>query len=356
VINTPQTIDRLWDRGRSCPYDEVIDARSPGEFAEDHVPGALNLPVLSDAERAEVGTVYHQIGAFEARRIGAGLVSQNIARHLAGHLADKGKDYRPLLYCWRGGMRSRSFATVLAATGWRVTVLAGGYKTYRAHVARQLDAVPRLFSSRLVAGDTGCGKTRLLHSLAARGAQALDLEGLAGHRGSILGSLGWQPPQRLFESRLLAALDRFDPGRPVWVEAESHRIGDRHLPRSLWEGMRAAGGAEVRAPFHARVRHLLTQYAHFVANPEPLRQRLRQLAPRHGPWQVGEWERMLDAGQWEALVGSLLSAHYDPRYGASARRCFPHVSRVVTLDAVTDGTLDGLAETLTAEETAGASA
>ncbi len=355
MINAPQTADRLWDRGHPCPYDEVIDARSPGEFAEDHVPGAVNLPVLSDAERARVGTVYHQVGAFEARRVGAAVVSLNIARHLAGHLADKPKDYRPLLYCWRGGMRSNSFATVLAAVGWRVTVLAGGYKTYRAHVIRELDAVPRLFAYRLIAGDTGCGKTRLLHHLARRGGQILDLEGLVGHRGSILGALGPQPPQRLFESRLLAAFDRFDPREPVWVEAESHRIGDRHLPRALWDGMRAAEGVEVRVSFPARVRHLLAEYAHFLADPEPLRQRLRQLVPRHGPWQVEEWERMIDADRWEALVGSLLAAHYDPRYAASVRRCFPRLSRVVELDAVTDEVLDGLAEGLAADETAGAS-
>lgn len=220
MINTPQTADRLWDCGHPCSYDEVIDARSPGEFAEDHVPGAVNLPVLSDPERAEVGTIYHQVGAFEARRIGAGLVSQNIAQHLAGHLADRRKDYRPLLYCWHGEMRSHSFATVLAAVGWRVTVLAGGYKTYRAHVVRELDAVPRLFAYRLIAGDTGCGKTRLLHHLARRGAQVLDLEGLVGHRGSILGSVGPQPPQRLFESRLLAAFDRFDPRAGVGGDRE----------------------------------------------------------------------------------------------------------------------------------------
>ena len=196
MTNTPQTTDRVWGRGTPCPFDDVIDVRSPGEFAEDHVPGAVNLPVLDDAERAEVGTVYHRVSAFAARKIGAGLVSQNIGRHLAGHFALKGKDYRPFVYCWRGGHRSGSIATVLAQVGWRVTVLEGGYKTYRTHVRRELDAGPPLFTFRLLAGATGTAKTRLSRRLAGRGAQVLDLEGLTRHRGTVLGDAGPQPTQK----------------------------------------------------------------------------------------------------------------------------------------------------------------
>ncbi len=215
AVNAPQWLAALWKTGTPCPYDGVIDVRSPGEFAEDHLPGSVNLPVLSDDERIEVGTLYRREGAFAARRAGAALVSRNIGRHLASHFAERPREYRPLVYCWRGGQRSASLATVLAAVGWRVTVLEGGYRTYRAHVLAELDALPRRFAFRLLAGLTGTGKTRLLHRLAARGAQTLDLEGQAGHRGSVLGRLGAQPSQKAFESRLLAALGGLDPRFPV---------------------------------------------------------------------------------------------------------------------------------------------
>ncbi|MFO0851912.1 MAG: tRNA 2-selenouridine(34) synthase MnmH [Gemmataceae bacterium] len=349
MSNTPQTTDRLWEPGAACPYDEVIDVRSPGEFADDHAPGAVNLPVLSDAERAEVGTVYRD-NPFAARKVGAALVSANVGRHLRAHFADKGKGYRPLVYCWRGGQRSASLATVLAAVGWRVTVLAGGYVTYRDHVRQKLDELPPRLAFRVVAGATGSGKTRLLHHLAARGGQVLDLEGLAGHRGSILGAVGPQPPQKLFESRLLDALGRLDPARPVWVEAESRRIGDRFVPPAVWAGMTAAEGVEVRVPTAGRVRHLLAEYPHLVADPARLKGLLRGLAGRRGPRQVAAWEELIDAGRWDELVASLLETHYDPGYTASTRENFPNVTGVVELADPTPAGFDRLADELLAAE------
>jgi tRNA 2-selenouridine synthase len=352
MTNTPQTTDRLWGRGLPCPFDEVIDVRSPGEFAADHVPGAVNLPVLSDAERAQVGTVY-RANPFAARKLGAGLVSANIGRHLAAHFADKGKAYRPLVYCWRGGQRSASLATVLAAVGWRVTVLTGGYVTYREHVRRELDALPPLFTFRLLVGATGSAKTRLLQHIAEAGGQVLDLEGLANHRGSVLGDMGPQPPQKRFESLLWAALDRLDPARPVWVEGESNRIGDRYVPPALWAAMRAAGGVTVRVPVAGRVRHLLDEYRHFVADPDALKRQLARLAPRHGRRRVEEWGRQIDAGDWERFVESLLAVHYDPGYSASAERCFPNVSDAVELPEPTPAALTALAYHLISGEPVG---
>ncbi len=346
VINVPLTTDRLWDRGTPCPFDEVVDVRSPGEFAEDRVPGAVNLPVLSDAERAEVGTVYKQVGAFSARRLGAGYVSANIGRHLRDHFVAKGKDYRPLVHCWRGGQRSASLAVVLAQVGWRVTVLTGGYKTYRTHVRAELDAAPGLFTVRVVGGRTGSAKTHLLHALAARGAQVLDLEGLARHRGSVLGRAGPQPAQKLFESLVLDALGRLDPAAPVWVEAESHRIGDLLVPPALWAKMRAADGVVVRMSVAARVEHLTADYPHFLADPAGLKANLRQLTARRGPHQVAAWNAQIDAGDWPGLVASLLETHYDPAYDESARRNYPHVTRPVELTAATPDALAGLAAEL----------
>jgi tRNA 2-selenouridine synthase len=346
VTNIPLSTDALWNRGSPCPYDDVIDVRSPGEYAEDHVPDSINLPVLSDAERAEVGTLYRVGGAFAARKLGAGYVSANIGRHLRDTFTDKERDYKPLIYCWRGGQRSASLATVLAHVGWRVTVLRGGYKTYRAHVRRELDRLPTLFKYRLLAGSTGTGKTRLLHAMAGRGAQVLDLERLARHRGSVLGADGPQPAQKHFDSLLLAALERFDPAAPVWVEAESNRIGNLYLPAALWNAMRSADGVELRVPIEERVGHLLTEYPHFLVETDALRNLLAPLARRHGPRQLKTWNRLIDAGAWDAFVASLLAIHYDPAYAASARRCFPNVTRHVELAIATPDALDRLAERL----------
>ena len=345
MLNVPQTRAALWPRGEVCPFDDILDVRSPAEFALDHLPHAVNLPVLDDAERAQVGTIY-RASAFEARKIGAALVSANIGRHLAGHFALKDKDYKPFVYCWRGGHRSGSLATVLASVGWRVAVLAGGYKTYRAHVCRELDAVPPLFAYRVLAGATGTGKTRLLHALAARGAQTLDLEALANHRGSLLGDLGPQPSQKAFESRLLDAFQPLDVRRPVWLEAESNRIGNLYLPPVLWACMRAASGVELRVPLAGRVQLLRREYAHLVADAEGLKLRLRPLAARHGLRQVDAWFAMIDAGAWDEFVASLLATHYDPGYAVSARRCFPGVTQVHELPDASPAALEACASLL----------
>jgi len=346
ALNAPQTIAALWGRGAPCPFDEVIDVRSPGEFAEDRIPGSVNLPVLDDAERAEVGTIYRERGPFVARKLGAEYISANIAGHLREHFAEKGKDYKPLVYCWRGGQRSASIAHVLAQIGWRVAVLAGGYRTYREHVRRELEVVPPQFDYRIVAGATGTGKTRLLHALAARGAQVLDLERLARHRGSVLGEGGPQPSQKSFDSQLLAAFDPFIPNAPVWVEAESNRIGNVYLPSALWAKMRAADGIEVRMPVEERVRNLLAEYANLVAEPELLKAKLKRLASCHGPRQIEAWCRTIDAGEWSELVASLLKVHYDPAYETSAKRCFPKVVPTPTLADATDESIAAFAASL----------
>ncbi len=341
-MNTPIITEQLWGRGVQCPFDDVIDVRSPGEYVADHIPGALNFPVLDDAEHAEVGTVYHQEGAFIARKVGAAYVSSNIGRHLREYFAGKSKEYRPLVYCWRGGQRSASLATVLSQVGWRVALLRGGYKTYRRHVRRELEALPRMFSYRLLAGATGTAKTRLLHALAARGAQVLDLEGLARHRGSVLGREGPQPTQKHFDSLLLAALDQFNPAVPIWIEAESNRIGDLYLPPALWAMMRASDGVVVQMPIVARVRHLLAEYSHLLADGEGLKTRLRLLTTRRGARQIVQWERLIDYAEWDALVTSLLAVHYDPAYLESARRCHPHITGSIQLGNESSDSIEAL--------------
>ena len=305
---------------RAAGFDALIDVRSPSEFAEDHVPGAVSMPVLSDAERAEVGTIYVQDSPFTARKIGAALVARNAARHIEERLMQHGGGWRPLVYCWRGGQRSGSFASILQQIGWRAEVLEGGYRTWRRHVVAQLYAVDLPFRVIRLDGYTGTAKTEVLNRVAALGGQVIDLEGLARHRGSILGDVvGDQPAQKGFESALVAALEGLDPARPVLVEAESARIGTLRLPPALWVAMRDAPRIVLEAEPQARARYLAGVYAELMADAEGLSRRLNGLRPLAGHATVDGWLAMLAAGEAEALAASLIAVHYDPAYGRLRR-------------------------------------
>ncbi len=303
-------------------YDEVIDARSPSEYAEDHVPGAINLPVLDDAERARVGTVYKQESPFTAKKLGAALVARNIARHLETHFADRPRDYRPLVYCWRGGNRSGAMVHVLRAIGWDAAQLDGGYKAYRRAVVAELMSLPERLRFVVICGRTGVGKSRLLRDLARLGAQVLDLEGLAAHMGSVLGAYPdrSQPPQKLFESRIWQALRRFDPSRPVFVESESKKIGRLHTPEALLQRMRASECLTLEADLPVRIALLKAEYQHFLADGSALARQLDKLTRLQGHTRIAHWKQLARAGAWDELVGELLLYHYDPAYGRSLGR------------------------------------
>ena len=319
--------------GGLAEADEIIDVRSPSEFAEDHVPGAVNLPVLSDAERALVGTMYVQDDPFRARRLGAALVSRNIALHLEGPLAGRGPGWRPLVYCWRGGQRSGAMATVLSQIGWRTAVLRGGYKTYRRSVVRALYDGPPLASLVLLGGPTGVGKTELLTRLAGRGVQVLDLEDLAGHRGSLLGAMPNrdQPSQKMFESGLAATLAERDLGRPILVEAEASRIGEVTLPPVLWAGMRQAPVIELTAPIEARVARLVASYGADARQRSAIAEALGRL-PRHiSKAEVERWRGLLESGELATLARELVGTHYDPAYARSSVRQGGHRLGLVEL-------------------------
>lgn len=303
-------------------FDVIIDARSPGEFAVDHIPGAVNLPVLNDAERAEVGTIYVQESRFKARRIGAAYVARNVARHLETGMVDWPASKRPLVYCWRGGMRSNSMAVILAQVGWRAGVLAGGYRTYRRRVVQRLYEGEPLGKVVLIDGHTGSGKTEVLARLSAHGVQTLDLEGLAAHRGSLFGGLPGrpQPSQKLFESRLLDVLDGLDLSRPVVVEAESSKVGQLMVPPVLWSAMDAAPRILLAAPAEARARYLAETYADFGRDPEALIALLARLPDHPGRKRLEVWTALARAGGLEDLAAALIEAHYDPAYRRSARK------------------------------------
>jgi tRNA 2-selenouridine synthase len=314
-------------------YDAIIDARSPAEYAEDHLPGAISLPVLDDAERARVGTLYKEVSPFAARRLGAALVARNIAGHLTSALARFAKEWRPLVYCWRGGKRSAAFVHVLREIGWDARALEGGYKAYRRFVVEELARLPGEFSFHVIHGATGSGKSRLLRALAQAGAQVLDLEALAAHRGSVLGDLPGrpQPSQKAFETLLRAQLAELERSRPVYVEGESRKIGQLQVPPALIERMRGAECLLLEAGAATRVALLMDEYRHFFADPAALCAQLDCLVPLHGRAKVGEWQALAGRGDWPALVARLLEEHYDPAYRRSAERNFARLPRARVL-------------------------
>lgn len=314
-------------------WDEIIDTRSPAEFAEDHVPGAINLPVLDNEERARIGTLHKQASAFDAKKAGAALVSRNIARHLETHFADKPRNYRPLIYCWRGGNRSGAMTTILRAIGWQAGQLEGGYKAYRRHVIEGLENLPGRFDFRVVCGRTGVGKSRFLRALKQTGAQVLDLEDLAAHMGSVLGAYPDrpQPAQKGFESTVWYELTRLDPARPVFVESESKKIGQLHTPETLLQSMRAAACLNLDAPIPVRVDILKGEYAHFLADPAALGRQLDCLLELQGRERIEHWKSLAHAGLWDTLIEELLVQHYDPAYDRSLGRNFVQAVAAETL-------------------------
>lgn len=309
---------------RLAEFDTIIDARSEGEFDEDHLPGALNWPTLTNDERIFIGTTYQQVNAFEAKKRGAALAARNIARHIEREVIDKPKDWSPLLYCWRGGKRSGSLALILDQIGFKVSLIEGGYKAFRAAL---VDDIPRLVGGinwRVICGTTGSGKTRLLQALAAQGAQVLDLEDLANHRSSVLGAIPGvaQPTQKRFDTLVWNQLRGFDVARPVFVESESKKVGNVAVPTSLIDAMRASPCLNLVLNDEERVQLLLEEYDFFVQNGEHFCERLTALKESRGAAQVTQWQAQVRAGDIASVVRELLTLHYDPVYLQSMRRNF----------------------------------
>jgi tRNA 2-selenouridine synthase len=332
-------------------FDEVIDVRSPSEFSLDHIPDAVNCPVLDDAERAHVGTLYKQVSTFDAKKAGAALVSRNIARHIDERFRAQGRAWRPLVYCWRGGQRSGALAWFLDQIGFRSAQLQGGYKGFRAVVRAELQTLSQRHRYQVLCGRTGSGKTRLLHALASQGAQTLDLEGLAGHRGSVLGAVPGcaQPSQKRFDTLCWQALKSFDPARPVFVEGESRKIGTLRVPEVLIEQLREHGHClHVELDQAARLQLLLQEYGHFTADTEGFCKLLDGLVALRGRDTVVAWQTLARAGQWAEVFAALMRSHYDPLYERSLRsgyRRLPHATAVALSDAEA-GTLQEAAREL----------
>jgi tRNA 2-selenouridine synthase len=315
-------------------YPDRIDVRSPAEYALDHVPAAANHPVLNNEERSRIGTLYAE-SSFEARRLGAAVVARNIASMLEIAFASRPRDWQPLVYCWRGGQRSRALVQIMHEVGWRAAQLEGGYRSYRRHVVAELARLPSRFAFVVIRGLTGSGKSRLIAALSREGAQTLDLELMACHRGSLLGELpsGAQPSQKWFESQLVDALSRFDPARPVYVESESRRIGALQMADALLARMRSGRGVTLTTALPLRVALLKTEYAHFLAAPSLLAERLSALTELRGKATIARWSAMAAEGDWDALVAELLEQHYDPTYARSLDSNFPPGPGAIEIEA-----------------------
>ena len=333
-------------------FDDIIDARTPSEYAEDHIPGAICAPVLSDTERAEVGTLYKKVSPFEAKKVGGALVARNVARHVEDLWKGKPKSWKPLVYCWRGGKRSGAMAHILREIGWDAQTLPGGYKAYRRWVVEQLDLLPQQFRFQVVHGPTGSGKSRLLSALARAGAQVLDLEQLAAHRGSVLGGLPDQPQpsQKMFDSLLLQSISQLDRTKPVYVEGESKKIGQLQVLEALIARMRASPCVRLETDTETRVTLLLQEYDFFLKNLPSLYQQLDCLVSLHGREKIAEWKALAGRGAWREFVARLLAEHYDPAYRRSSHKNFAHLpeARAVRIDSADEAAFSRAAQSLLA--------
>jgi tRNA 2-selenouridine synthase len=315
----------------------ILDARSPGEFLEDHLPGALSAPVLNDEERIEVGTLYKQASAFDAKKLGAALVAKNIAQMLREQFSDKSKDWAPLVYCWRGGNRSGALATILARIGWPVSLLEGGYREYRRALLSSMETLPSQFKFQVIAGPTGSGKSQILQELAGMGEQVLDLEMLAKHKGSVLGNLPGepQPSQKYFDTLVWEKLNQFDPERPVFVESESKKVGSCQVGDQLIVSMRQSPCIVIEASTATRVALLLGEYTHFTSDLPLLFKQLDCLVDLHGKAKIDQWKAMANQEQWDEFVAATLSQHYDPAYYKSMQRNYTQLESANHINLVT---------------------
>lgn len=329
LISAAEVLSRLHE------FDTVIDARTEDEFDDDHLPGAVNWPTLNNEERIVVGTMYKQINQFEAKKRGAAMAARNIAGHIDREVLDKPKDWKPLAYCWRGGKRSGSLSLILDQIGFKATLIEGGYKAFRAAVVADIPLQAARLNFRVVCGTTGSGKTRLLHALAAQGAQVLDLEGLANHRSSVLGAIPGvpQPTQKRFDTLIWDTLRKFDSTQAVYVESESKKVGNISIPTTLVERMRASPCINLTLPMDERIALLMEDYDFFVKDSEFFCRRLEALTQARGKTVVDHWKALIQQGEVRTVVSDLLTQHYDPVYLQSIERNFEQYGQAVLLQA-----------------------
>lgn len=300
------SISKFLETAQKVP---VLDVRSPGEFLSGHIPGAINLPLFTNEERAEVGTIYKNSGNEMAVLRGLEFVGPKMANFVreAKKIASDG---RILVHCWRGGMRSGSMAWLFETSGLKTGVLKGGYKSFRNHV---LESFATKLNFLVVGGETGSGKTEILQALAKKGEQVIDLEELAHHRGSSFGSIGQteQPKPEQFENDLFEALQKVDPSRRVWIEDESRSIGRVFIPGPIWQMKISAPCYRVHLPFEVRVQRLVKDYGNFPK--EILAEAVLRIQKRLGGLATQQAIQSLENGDLAEVVRITLH-YYDKAY------------------------------------------
>ena len=333
---------KIWDDKN---YDTIIDVRSPSEFNEDHIPGAINLPVLDDEERKKIGIIYKKKSPFEAKVLGSSLVTKNISEFLIKNFKNKNGAWKPLVYCWRGGQRSKALCLIMREIGWRVNQLEGGYKYYRSDITKKLQKLSPKLKIILISGKTGTGKTKLLNEIKLNNGQTLDLEGIACHKGSLLGKdlNNNQPSQKLFESLLYDALKNINLRKNIYLEAESSKIGNLHIPQPLWKKMLSSKKINIETTFESRVKFLLNDYKYAQLDNNFFKPLINGLKRRLSKKIIAEWKQHIKNKDWKQLTESLLTNHYDPAYISNYEKKNQKIIKNFTINKVTKSELNLLA-------------
>ncbi len=292
--------------GKTLP---IVDVRTPAEFETGHIPGAVNIPIFTNDERAKVGTKYKRASKESAVLLGLELVGPKLAKFV--RMAKKIAPERELLiHCWRGGMRSGSMAWLFETAGFKPHLLEGGYKAYRAYLREQFQRKADLV---VLGGMTGSGKTAVLHAMQKQNAQVLDLEGIAHHKGSVFGALGQQnqPTNENFDNLLGKAWLEFDFSRPIWLEDESKAIGSVWINDILYNRIRSTTVIDMDIPKQERVKRLVKEYACF--DKEVLQQLVEKIQKRLGGQNVKDAFRALENDDYAAVADITLN-YYDKAY------------------------------------------
>lgn len=340
---TKHKVIKKWNNKK---FDTIIDVRSPLEFAEDHIVGAINCPVLSDLERQKVGTIYKKESSFKAKIIGSSLTAKNIAFHIDNNFMEKKGSWQPLIYCWRGGQRSKAFSIVLSEVGWRTNQLKGGYKEYRNQVINFLDNIGPKLKITLISGKTGSAKTKILKSIENEGGQILDLEGLANHKGSLLGKIPdlIQPSQKFFESLIFNKIQKLNLKDKIYIEAESSKIGNIHIPKSIWKKMIKSPRIEISANVELRAKFLVSDYDYMCNDPTLINPIIKGLKNRLSKKLFDEWTNLIDRKKWFDLTKSFLENHYDPSYSSNTIKNDRKVIKKITATSLNNSDIKDIAK------------